>query len=337
MREPSHDDEPEVEIVPIRPPPKRRSNALEEPIESGEIDVSRRSLIIRSQSQPMPVQMPVPEQLPVGTFVPPIQSAPIPQAPPAKRSTFIVWLVLALIATAASIVVPLMLKPAVTPNAPNLEPIAALIGTAIDGEARAAQIRIDAFASSSMLRAAIATDPQTLADMARDKDLTFPVKDGETLEVFQINGDKRNSMLRVPASAQTIDSVAPGKTLVESRLDGIVIVVGAKVTAPHSDIAGEVALSAALDLTAVKERLAAVVDEGIVMGLSMPVIVVKSTGVKGNVVSIPIPTKVTDAKLSLSAIVRPPQPASSLTAVRIGGFGLAGLFFLLFLVALLRR
>jgi hypothetical protein len=329
----SQDDEPEMEVIPIRGPTRRRSNAVEEPIESGEIDVTRRSLIIRSQSQPA-----IPVQMPVGTIVPPLQSGPIPlpQVTP-KSSMFLVWLALALIAAAASVVIPLVLKPAVTPNAPNLEPIAALIGTTIDNEARAAQIRIDALAMSSMLRAAIATDAQTLADMARDKDLIFPVKDGETLEVFQIAGDKRASMLRLPASAPPIESMTPNKTLLESRLDGLAIVVGAKVTARDSDIAGEVGLTVPLDLTAVKEKLAAVVDEGIVMGLAMPIVVVKSTGVKGNVVSVPIATKVSDAKLSLSAIVRPPKAARSLVAVRIGGFGLAGLFFLLFLVALLRR
>ena len=311
--------------------PRRRSNAADEPIESGEIDGSRRSLIIRTQSQPA-IQLPL--EMPVGTIVPPFHSGPIPQAP-AKSPMFAVCLGLALVASAVAIVVPLFVKPAVT-SAPNLEPIAALIGSTLDNEARAAQVRIDAVATSPMLRAAIETDAQTLADMARDKDLLFPVKGSETLEVFQIT-DKRVSMLRVPANAPALESVVPGKALLASRLDGIAIVVAAKVTS-QSDITGEVVLSVPVDLAAIKERLATVVDEGIVMGLTIPVVVVKSTGVKGNVVSIPIATKVSDAKLSLSAIVQPPKAAgTSVVAIRAGGFGLAGLFFLLSLVALRRR
>jgi hypothetical protein len=321
-----------MEIIPI--PPRRRSSAIDEPIESGEIDGSRRSLIIRS-SQSQPIVQP-PMEMPVGTIVPPFHSGPIALPQPVKKPMFAVWLGLAVIAALAALVVPMLAKPAATAGAPNLEPIAALIGATIDGDARAAQTRIDAVATTPMLRAAIETDAQTLADMARDKDLLFPVKAGETLEVFQIT-DKRASMLRVPASAGAIESVAPGKVLLVSRLDGIAIVVAAKV-ASQSDITGEVALVVPVDLSAVKQRLAAVVDEGIVMGLAMPVVVVKSTGVKGKVVTIPIATQVSDVKLSLSAIVQPSNAAgSSLAAVRIGGFGLAGLFFVLFLVALRRR
>lgn len=324
-----------MEIIPIAP--RRRSSAADEPIESGEIDGTRRSLIIRS-SQSQPAIQP-PAEMPVGSIMAPLSSGPVAQlqAEPKKSSAYIVWTVLALVASVAAIVVPMLVRPAVA-SAPNLEPIAALIGATIDGEARAAQARIDAVATSPMLRAAIATDAQTLADMARDKDVLFPVKDGETLEVFQIIGETRGSMLRVPASAPPIESVSPNKALLESRLAGVAIVVAAKVTARDSDIGGEVALSVPVDLSAVKERLAAVAGEGIVMGLAMPVVVVKSTGVKGKVVTVPIATKISDAKLSLSAIVQAPKAAgSSLAAVRIGGFGLAGLFFLLALVALLRR
>ena len=329
-RRPEADDEPEMEIIPMRAPlPRRRSNAVDEPIESGEIDGSRRSLIIRSQSQP---SMPT---MPIGTIAPPVQAAR-PQAPTRSR-LFVLWLVLALVAGAAGLVVPMFVKPATAPNAANLEPIASLIGSTIDGEARAAQVRIDAVATSSMLRAAIVTNAETLADMARDKDLVFPVKDGERLEVFQIDGGKRVSMLRVPANAAPIETLSPGDALLEARLDGLAVVVSAKVTAPSSDITGEVALQVPIDLGAVKDRLAAVVDEGIVMGLAIPLVVVKSTGVRGNVVSVPIATKISDAKLSLSAIVRPAKAASSLGAVRLGAFGLAGLFAVLFLVALLRR
>jgi len=332
QRRREEDDEPEMEIIPIRAPvPRRRSNAVDEPIESGEIDVSRRSLIIRSQSQPAIPTMPL------GTIAPPVQAA-LPQAP-TKSRMFALWLALAVIAGAAGLVIPMVVKPAVAPTAANLEPIASLIGSTIDGEARAAQVRIDAVASSSMLRAAIATDAQTLTDMVygKDKDFVFSVKDGESFEVFQIDGDKRVSMVRVPETAAAIELLPPGKARLEARLDGLAVVVSAKVTAPSSDITGEVALSVPIDLGAIKDRLAAVVDEGIVMGLAIPLVVVKSTGVRGNVVSVPIATKISDAKLSLAAIVRPATAAGSLNAVRLGAFGLAGLFGVLFLVALLRR
>ena len=363
------DDEPEMEIVPmaapLRPTPRRRSGLAEEPIESGEI-TERRSLIIRTQpridvvadprtrapsvevdalgTQPMPLGTPTTLPMHVPT-PPPMYVTPVPMQMPMQtlpaaptKSRGWVWLLAALVVAGAGVAT-YTVKPTIAAvNTDSLKATAALIGTTIDGEVRGVQVRAEAVATSSMLRAGIVTDAQTLADMARDKDMVFPVKDGETLEVFQIADGKRTSMLRVPANGTAIESPLAGKNQLEARIGDVLTVIStAKVASPEASIGGEVALSAPIDLAAIRARLADQVEEAVITGLAIPIVLVKSKGVKGNVVTLPVASSVADAKLEFSAIVRPNVATSSLPQIRLGVFGLAGLFALLFLVSLLRR
>lgn len=368
------DDEPEMEIVPmaapLRPTPRRRSGLAEEPIESGEI-TERRSLVIRTQprvdvvvdprtarapsvevdaqgTNPMPMGTPtdLPMHLPTPLPTPlPMYVAPFPMqtsmttlpAAPTKWRGWI-WLLAAVFVAGAGVAT-YAAKPTVSAiNIDSLKATAALIGTTIDGEVRGVQVRAEAVATSSMLRAGIVTDAQTLADMARDKDMVFPVKDGETLEVFQIADGKRASLLRVPANGTELEPPPAGKSQLEARIgDVLAVIASAKVASPEPSISGEVALSAPIDLAPIRARLIDQVEEAVITGLAIPIVLVKSKGVTGNVVTLPVASSVADAKLSFSAIVRPPEASSLLPQIRLGVFGLAGLFGLLFLVSLLRR
>jgi len=328
------------------PAPRRRSGLAEEPIESGEIS-DRRSLIIRSSpvvpivadprlARPSSVEVALePPPMPV-----PVQTQPVPHALPSAPRKRYGWLFLvagAIVAGAGAAT--LAVKPPVTTlNTETLKNTAALIGTTIDGEVRAVQVRAEAVATSSMLRAGIATDAQTLADMKRDKDVVFPVKDGETLEVLQIVDGKRTTLLRVPADASAVEAPPAGKNRLEARIgDVLAVTTSVNVPSPEPTITGEVSLTAPIDLAPIRQRLGDQVQEAVITGLAIPVVLVKSTGVKGNVVSFPIATSLGDAPLTFSAIVRPHVSTSQLPQIRLFAFGFAGLFALLFLVSLLRR
>lgn len=326
----SDDDEPEMEIAPMPAPlPRRRSGLADEPIESGEI-VERRSLVIRSQ--PHVDVLPDP-RVADGTIPPPVATLPV--APVRRRGYW--WLVAAMLAVGAGLGVSMLPAPARKADTGQLAAAAALVGTTVDGEARAAQVRVEAIATSSMLRAGIVTDARTLADMARDKDLVFPVKDGERLEVFQLVDGKRTSMLVVPPGAAPIEPPPTGQRRLEARVDAPpLIVVSAAVASPDRSIGGEVTLSVPLDLSAVRERLSEEVDEAVITGLAVPVILVASKGRVGEVVTLPITTGL-DTKLAMTAIVRPPAAGPERRIAQVGSFGLAGLFALFFVVSLRRR
>jgi hypothetical protein len=343
------DDEVEMEVRPLAQPhvPRRRSGLAEEPIESGEIIGERRSLIVRSSAR---VEVVTDPRLARGSSAGPVsntsvevslephvaQPAALPAAPRQRRGWL--WLIVAVLVAAAAGAT-FVVKPRAAPvDTDMFGATAALIGTTIDGETRAVQVRAEAVATSSMLRAGIVTDAQTLADMARDKDLVFPVEAGETLEVFQLADGKRTSLLRVPAAAAGLEPPPAGKSALEARIgDALIVTTTAQVTSIEPTIGGEVSLSAPIDLAAIRQRLAGQVEEAVIAGFAIPIVLVKSTGQTGQVVTLPIASTLANANLSLSAIVRPHRASSALPQIRLGLFGLAGLCAVVFLVSLLRR
>lgn len=344
---PGDDDEPEMEVLPLAQPlvPRRRSAVADEPIESGEITGERRSLIVRSSSRVDVVADPrlargsasgATVEVSLDPMPQVARSVALPAAPPARRGWL--WLVVAvLFAGAAGATFAIKLRSAPV-DTDAFAATAALAGTTIDGEIRAVQVRAEAVATSSMLRAGIVTDAGTLADMARDKDIVFPVEAGETLEVFQIADGKRTSLLRVPAGAAPVTSPPVGTSVLEGRVgDALFVASTAKVTSAEPAIGGEVALSAPIDLAAIRQRLTGRVEEALIAGFAVPIVLVKSTGTTGQIVTVPIASSLSNAKLSLSVIVRPHPASTALPSIRIALFSLAGLCVLLFLVSLLRR
>ena len=332
MNRPGSDDEPEVEVVRVpapapkpapaaKPAPRRRSGLADEPIESGEIVplAERRSLVIRSQPQLERIDDPSPP-------------AARPVAPAKSRLPYLV-LAGAVLAAAAGFVVPTF--ESAKPSTEVLAAATTMIAATIDGEARAAMSRADAIATTPMLRAGIETDAQTLADMARDQDLVFPVKGKEVVEVFRIVDGKRQSMLRVPADGRALEPGPAGKVRLDVRVDqGPAMVAAAKIAKANVD--GEVAIGVPLDLEPIRQRLADSVHEAVLVGLAVPVVIVKSSGEPGTVVTMPVKTTNIDGQVSLAAIVRA-ESGTKLAIVRYAAFGLGGLLLSLFLFLVLRR
>src|SRR5688500_14410740 len=146
-----------------KPPTRQHHNPADDVIESGEI-VERRSLVIRSQK-------------PADFNDGPTELAIRPVDIEHKRSWRGLWVAAAIIFGVAA-AMGFVTKP-VASASDALVARAEMIGTTLDGEARAALVKAEAIASSPVLRAAITTDARTLADMVRDRDLTFQLERGD--------------------------------------------------------------------------------------------------------------------------------------------------------------
>lgn len=277
---------------PPRPVPQRRSNTVEEVIESGEI-VERRSLVIRSQSLPA-----------IDWSDEATEITAIPARPP-TRNRSVVWLVAAGVCGVAAAVALALVARSDAATLAALEPAAEMIGTTLEGEARAAMLRAEAFATSPALRAGIETDANTLADMARDQDLAFTLQRGDVVEVFQIRDGARTLMLRLPAVDPVRNPPTVGQTHVDVRDHRVVVVATTAVANQRSAIAGQIVLSTPVDLAPVARRVSEHASGAVLEGLGEPVALVN--GAATATVRIPIRARapITGA-LSLAAVV--PQP-----------------------------
>ena len=330
MSHPPDDDEPEIEVAPLRAPivrkPRVTNPEVDNVIQSGEI--APRSLVIRSQSQPSM----------------PVMASPIalPPPPPPRRLGWL-WLVAATV-PALAVVGLTLAKPMTAPVAQpttDLEAVAELIGTTFDGEARAVQVRAEAIASSSMLRAGIETDPQTLDDMSRDKDVVFPIAKGEALEVIQLRDGARTSMLRLPKDAAPILAPPQGTARLEARGPTPSVVVDAPVTTQAGAVGGEVVLAVPLDLARIKNHLPKRASAFAVTGFSALIPLDDVRVAPGETLSFPIHTSVpTPAPLAMTTVVAAAPPVGQPTWFRVArgvGAGLVALFVILYLASLLMR
>ena len=324
MSHPTDDDEPEIEVAPMRTPIVRKPRAsnpeVDNVIQSGEI--APRSLVVRSQ--------------------PSMSVMSMPQAAPPRRLGWL-WLVAATV-PALAVVGLTLAKPITAPVAQpttDLEAVADLIGTTFDGEARAVQVRAEAIASSSMLRAGIETDPQTLDDMSRDKDVVFPIAKGEALEVIQLRDGARTQMLRLPQNAAPLIAPPQGTARLEAHGPTPVVVVDVKVTTQAGAVGGEVVLAVPLDLTGIKNHLPKRASAFAVTGFAALVPLDDVRTAPGDTVTFPIHTAVpTPAPLTMTAIVAAAPPVGQpmwFRAARGVGAGLVALFVILYLASLLMR
>ena len=255
---------------PIRPARQRR-NPADEVIESGEIP-EKRSLVVRSTTTATDWSDDATE---------------ISAIPAQPRRRHVVWLAAAIACGIAAAVLLLRGKPGVASSA-ALESRAEMIGTTLDGEARAAMVRVEAIAASPVLRAAIETDPSTLADMARDHDVVFPLQRGDVIEVFQVTGETRTLMLRLPAGARPLVPPAAGQTRIEAHDHGVVVVANAPVTKGVAGVAGELVLSTPIDLAPVASRISEHASGAVLEGLGEPIVLLAG-GATPNV-TLPITT-----------------------------------------------
>jgi len=181
-----------------------------------------------------------------------------------------------------------------------IETRAEMLGTMLDGDARAAALRADAIAKSPVLRAAIATDAQTIADMARDNDITFPLERGDTIEVFQVNGGKRSLLLRLPKGARPIGTPpADGEAQIAAAQNHVVAIANARVTTDSPDTSGELVLSRPVDLEPFVKRLSEHATGATLTGLGDAVVLIGSGSAPN--ITMPVPTK-TRGTLSLATV-----------------------------------
>lgn len=319
----------------------------DEVIHTGEIEAPRSMIVRASDSSPRldvaKVEIQVEQPAP---------AAPAPAAPaPAPRRKSRLLLVAAAVPAAAAIALLFVgsgAAKAVTPRpAPPvddgaktaLQAAAQFIGTTLDADARAALVRAQAMATSSMLRAGIETDPATLRDMAKDKDVAFPIQGKEELEIFQLQNGTRTSMLRLPASAPPLKAPDTGKTRLDVDGGGLTVVASAEVASSRTDITGQLVLAVPVDLGELQKRVAAHAVHASLIGLSAPVDLVASKAPAGEQLAIPIELEShvpVTLQASLAAPAAPPAPAKAPApatrgpALRVARFACLGLSLALF-------
>jgi hypothetical protein len=284
---------------------RARARIADDVIESGEI-VERRSLVIRSQKVPVVDWNDAPTEVTARPLPLPL---PPPPVQPARRAA--VWhfgvLAGAIVFGLAAIVLTVRAQPD-SDHIDALKDRAEVLATSLDGDARAAMVRAEAIATSPVLRAAIVTDASTLADMARDRDVVFPLQKGDVIEVYQVRGGKRTLMLRMPESARPLDPPAGGQSRIDGAGDRLAVVANAVVVNSRSDVTGEIVVSTPVELAPLAAHIGQHATGAQLVGTKHPVVVVPSKDAPN--VTIPIATKTPAlAPLTLAAVV--PVPAAS--------------------------
>lgn len=301
-----------------RPLPKRRAAnpAVDDVIHSGEI--VPRSMIVKSSDSMAKIEVRADPTEPT-THVPPALP-PLPMSPriaPRRRSLRVSWLVAAIVSGLGAGALVLADRktsvPTTNPHAAEIQTTAEMLGTALDADARAAMMRAEAVATAPALRAAIETDPQTLADMARDKDIVLSVERGEQLEIIQVRDGKRTTMLHLPTASAPIKAPVVGATRLDQRGDGLVMIATAAVAQQRSGISGEVVFVVPVDLEPIKQRVATQAVQATVVGLRSPVVLAHDGDKTGTALTVPIKTKMPEPVLALSTVMATELAGSSKT------------------------
>jgi hypothetical protein len=254
---PNPDDDTVIEVVPAPPPPRRprvQNPAIDEVIHSGEIQLPRSHIIRSSQTNP---GMPALEREEDRTE-PTVHRPILPPPAPPRRFGRLAFLVAAIAPAIAAIVLrvsqPAPVAPTAQTKSPEAEAVAQLVGTMIDGEAHAAQVRADAIASSTMLRAAIQTDAATVADMFKDQDVAVTLGKGERMEIFQTHDATSASLFRYPPDSAPITPVTPGSARLELAGTTVTVVVTTPVAKQGGGVLGSIALASPIDLSRAQAR-----------------------------------------------------------------------------------
>jgi hypothetical protein len=200
-------------------------------------------------------------------------------------------------------------------------------------------MRADGIATSPMLRAAIETDAATLGDLA-NTEMVFTADHGESLEVFQLHGDKPTSLLRIPAKAAALPALKGRTTELHSDGRGVTLVASAPVSGYRSGVAGGLVISTPVDLAAIRRTLGDHAAAATLTGLGHDLVLVEPHGVTtGTPVKLPVPAS-TDVTTAVVTLIATPQPATGLTWARPARYLSGGLVVLLlagFAAGLVRR
>jgi hypothetical protein len=216
---------------------------------------------------------------------------------------------------------------------------AAAIATALDRTASTAHQRTDQIATNPVMRAAILTDTQTVADLVASEHFEVKPRAGETVELFQRDGDSVTSLLKTPADASAIRFMAGAGTRIENVGAELHVIVTAEVERLKDGlgykptISGSLALSEPIALDDVRRKLATIAVSASITGAGKTPLVVLApraggTGAPLHATIHPNPEWLPDLTLVASPrTIRVHQ--RWIVPVRIAGFALAALFFVL--------
>ena len=187
------------------------------------------------------------------------------------------------------------------------------------------------------MRAAILTDMETVADLVASEHFEVKPLAGETIELFQRDGNSVTSLLRTPANAPAIRFMAGAGTRLENVGVALHVIVTAEVERLKDGlgykptISGSLALSEPIALDDVRTKLAAVALSASITGAGKTPLVVLpvapgSAGAPLHATIHPNPEWFAD--LTLVASPRTIHAHQSwIMPVRILGFALAALLF----------
>ena len=301
--------------------------------------------VARRDSEPIPVSTTLTSSTPL-----PLAGETVMTGPPPKKSG-LGWLFAALLVGGAGgalmFVEP---KPSEAVAASNdaakkaLDEAAAKLGSTFDSQVQAARMRAEGIGSLPMLRAAIETDAATLKDMVKDRDVLFKPQPDEVLEIFQVRDGNRSPMLRIPEAAPGIKPIAANETRVETDGSVLHLVVGSPVVNQKGIDEGVIALSQAVDLSSVKQLIAAHTQAATLVGLDKPV-QLAGTAAPASPMTFAVKTnpQTNVNGLSIAAAVDTPAVAAAkaasptFTYARFACWGLAGLLLIGFAVTRGRR
>jgi hypothetical protein len=209
----------------------------------------------------------------------------------------------------------------------------------IDLEAKAARLRVDSIAATPRLVAAIETDQATIEDLFNDKreHLFVPV-DGEVLEIFQLRDGTQTPLFRIPVNAAEIALVSGSDARIEHAGDQLTVVVGASIATQRGGIGGALALRHAIDLTAVRKRVAEHALAAKLVGIGAPIMLASSDR-SGMAVDVPVASgrEVKTGALQLAAVITPASTGGSLRLARDSCAVLAGLLVVVFGLSLVLK
>jgi serine/threonine protein kinase len=123
-----------------------------------------------------------------------------------------------------------------------------------DATARSAHLRANGIATSPMLRAAIETDAATLGDIA-STELVFAADSGEVFEIFQFRGDRAVSLLRIPATAPSVQPLEGYTTRLYSDGRGVTMAASAPISGYRTSITGALVIATPIDLKPIRRAL----------------------------------------------------------------------------------
>jgi len=262
---------------------------------------------------------------------------------PRKRRSSMPWLIAAVLAVGAGGALMYVEQPATassdSSSKAKFDGDAEKLASLLEDELHAAGLRAEGIAQTPMLRAAIETDAATVKDMLHG-DLSLAAKQGETLEIFQLrDGGAMISMARIPDAAMAIKPIGANQTRIESDGATVVVTASAAITRQQTGVGGVIAVAEAVDLGAVKKRLADRATSATLTGLGKPVVLVGSESAPGTPLNVPVALS-GDLKLNATlAVITPAPPIADTSKLRVARFacwGLGGALLVLYLISLLR-